>query len=183
MRLAPIPLLLCALAGCSDPPAQDCPGAPVAQLHFQGLRLFQGDAALDGLDPVPATPDCTTSDSDPLPFPSTLPPFDGLLAADPSTQIAALCRQRGFVLFGQRSGTRYTVENTTDGAVLGSCSETCTAALRLVVIGDVIAEGAAPPTFSGVLIEVMTKVGAGDCGACPLADGCAARYGLTGAAP
>jgi hypothetical protein len=185
VRRARIALLLAAIAGCSDPPAQECPGAPIAQFHFGGTLIFRDDPELAGLDPVPAIPDCSTAESDPLAFPPVLPEFDGLLAADPATQVAALCRQRGFVLFGQRSGAHYAVENTTDGAVLSSCSQTCTAALRLVVVGDVTGGADAPLSFAGWLVELMTKVGAGDCGTCPLgplAPSCAARYKLTGAA-
>jgi hypothetical protein len=170
-----------ALAACSGSPGQQCPGEPVAHFTFTGARIYLGDAALAGLDPVPAIPDCSTAVGPP-PYPDTLPGFDATLAADASTQAAALCRPRGIVLFGQRSGTRYSVEGSTDGAVLASCSPTCSAELRLIVAGDVaVAPDGTPTGFQGILIEVMSLV-AGDCGTClpPPANACAARYTLTG---
>jgi hypothetical protein len=170
-------LAVAALGACSDPPAQECPGEPVARFHFTGSLVAGGDPALAGLDPVPSDPDCVPPTGPQ--FPDALPAFDGLLAADPSTQSAALCRPTGIVLFGQRSGSRYSVEGSTDGAVLASCAATCSAALHLFVVGNVSLDGGgAPAGFEGVLVEEMSRVGAGDCGACTLP--CAARYALAG---
>lgn len=170
-----------AVAACSDAPGQECPGVPVARFRFTGTRVYAGDPALTGLDPVPAVPDCSPVVGPP-PYPDALDPFEATLAADASTQAAALCRQVGIVLYGQRTGTRYVVEGSTEGAVLASCSPTCAAALRLVVAGDVLTDaGGAPATFQGALVEVMSHVD-GDCGTC-LPDpwqACAARYALLG---
>jgi hypothetical protein len=173
-------LALAALGACSDPPAQACPGAAVATFHFTGSLVAKDDPSIAGFDPV------TDEDCDPPQgpqigpaFPDVLPPFDGLLAADPSGQSAALCRPTGIVLFGQHSGTRYSVQGSTDGAVLASCAATCSAALRLFVVGNVSSDpGGAPSGFAGVLVEEMSKVGAADCGTCTLP--CAARYALAG---
>lgn len=153
----------------------------MASFHFTGSRLFAGDPALAGLDPVPLVEDCSP-DVGPPPYPDPLPGFDGLLAADASTQAAALCRQVGIILYGQRSGSRYAVQGSTDGAVLASCSPTCSAELHLFVVGDVSVDaGGAPSGFQGVLVEEMTQV-AGDCGTCLAGSppACAARYALTG---
>ncbi|HEY6005382.1 MAG TPA: hypothetical protein VIV57_21060 [Anaeromyxobacter sp.] len=179
-------LAVAALGACSDPPTQECPGEPVARFHFTGTQVFLNDPALAGLDPVPSTLDCDPPQPPDQPpkepqFPDVLPPFDGLLAADPSTQSAALCRPTGIVLFGQRSGLRYSVQGSTDGAVLASCAATCSATLRLFVVGNVSQDGSgAPSGFAGVLVEEMSPVGGpGTCGACTLP--CAARYALAGA--
>ncbi len=169
-----------AAAGCSDT-GEECPGEPVADFSFTGPRIALGDPVLPGLDPVPSVPDCGPGVGPP-PYPSQLEGFRATLSADASTQAAALCRPRGGILFGQRSGSRYAVETTSAGAVLADCSPTCAAALRLVVAGDVVTgPGGEPAAFQGVLVEVMTHVG-GDCGDClpEPARACAARYRLEG---
>ena len=181
LALAAATLAAAALAACGDAPGQECPGVPVARFSFTGTRIHLGDPALAGLDPVPAIPDCSPTVGPP-PYPDTLPGFSATLATDAATGAAALCRPVGIVLFGQRTGARYVVEGGTDGAVLADCSPTCSAALRLVVAGDVVADaGGAPATFQGVLVEVMSQVG-GECGTClpPPALACAARYTLVG---
>lgn len=182
-RAATLALAASALAACSSNPGQQCAGEPVAHFTFTGTRIYAGDPALTGLDPVPTIPDCSSAVGPP-PYPDTLPAFDATLAADPSTQAAALCRSRGIVLYGQRSGTRYSVEGTTDGAVLASCSPEgdCSASLHLFVAGDVLVAADGTPTgFQGVLVEEMSQE-AGNCGTClpPPANACAARYTLTG---
>jgi hypothetical protein len=174
-------VLAVAATACSDTGGEECPGAPVADFAFSGARIPSGDPGLLGLDPVPAVPDCTAAVGPP-PYPEVLPGFRATLAADPSTQAAALCRPAKAILFGQRSGTRYVVESGTGGAVLAACSPSCTAALRLVVAGDVVAgPGGEPASFQGALVEVMSWVD-GDCGTClpEPARACAARYALQG---
>lgn len=170
-----------AAAGCNDA-GEECPGDPVADFFFTGTRIYLGDPALTGLDPVPAVPDCPANVGPP-PYPDQLDGFPATLSADASTQAAALCRPRGGILFGQRSGSRYAVETSNAGAVLADCTPSCAAALRLVVAGDVVTgPGGEPAAFQGVLVEVMTHVD-GDCGSClpEPARACAARYRLQGA--
>jgi hypothetical protein len=106
-------------------------------------------------------------------------PFDGTLSADPGNSAGALCRTRGPVLFGQRTGDHYRLETSTDGAVLGEeCAPTCSAELRLLVAGDVVRVDAEAASFAGVLVEVMSAPAGTDCGTCTLP--CAARYAITG---
>lgn len=169
-----------AAAGCNDT-GEECPGDLIADFFFAGPRIFLGDPALPGLDPVPAVSDCGVNVGPP-PYPPQLEGFRATLSAGPSSQAAALCRPRGGVLFGQRSGSRYAVETSSAGAVLATCSASCAAALRLVVVGDVLTgAGGEPEAFQGVLVEVMTRVD-GDCGTClpEPARACAARYALQG---
>lgn len=180
MRRAPLLALLVAsvAAACGETEGDSCPGEAVAFFTFSGDKVPKGDPALDGLDPVPSVPDCPAE----VGHPATLPPFQATLASDPATQAAALCRPNGVVLYGLRSGSRFSVETGTGGAVLGGCSATCSAALRLVVAGDVVTgPGGEPASFQGALVETMTFV-AGDCGTClsEAAPSCAARYTLTG---
>lgn len=151
----------------------------MAELGFSGTRVVAGDPVLVGLDPIPAVPDCVPAPPD-FPVPEELPPFRATLEADADTEAAALCRPGREILFGQRSGTRYVVEARTGGAVL---PPTCSAALRLVVAGDLLpATETTPASFQGVLVEVLSWVD-GDCGPFlpePLR-ACAARYALQGA--
>lgn len=172
-------LLLAAASACGDSGEEDCPGEPVAELGFSGTRILAGNAALSGLDPVPAVPDCVPVRVD-FPVAKKLPPFRATLAADGFTQAAALCRPGRAVLFGQRTGSRYVVEARTGGATLPPA---CSAALRLVVAGDVVpATDTEPTSFQGVLVEVLTWVD-GNCEAYlpePIR-ACAARYTLRGA--
>ena len=167
-----------ALGACSGSERQACPGEPIETFQFGGTRVAAGDPALAGLDPVPAAPDCVDAVGYPA-IGEPLPPFAATLAADPGSQSVALCSSRGVVLFGQRSGPRYVVETGTSGAVLGGCAATCTAAMRLVVAGDVTtAPGGEPTAFTGVLVEVMSALEGSACGDCTLP--CAARYAVTG---
>jgi hypothetical protein len=176
------PLAVAVLAAaCGEDAPAVCPGDPVATFHFSGTKVDAGDAALAGLEPDPALPDCPG----PVGYPATgerLPPFDGTLARDPSTDAATLCRPREIFLFGQRTGSRYFLETGSTGAVLEGCSASCAAALRLLVAGEVVdgpdGEAAA---FDGVLVEVITYV-EGDCGEClpPGARTCAGRFTLDG---
>lgn len=171
-----------AVASCDGGERQTCPGVPIASLHLTGARVHVGDPVLAGVDPVAAIPDCGPA----LGYPDALVPFDATLAADPVTHAAALCSSRGVVLFGQRGGARYVVETGTTGAVLGAqCAATCTAAMRLVVAGDLATGGEGEPvSFGGVLVEVMSPLAESECGACtgttPPALPCAARYAVTG---
>ncbi len=178
MRRAPLlALVLAAATACSDTGGEECPGETVADFGFSGTRIYSGAPALEGLDPVPAVPDCVRDEKD-FPVPDQLPAFRATLAVDAFTQAAALCRPGRAILFGQRSGTRYAVETRTGGAVL---PPTCSAALRLVVAGDVLGTGTPPTSFQGVLVEVLTWVD-GDCGTFlpePVR-ACAARYALQG---
>jgi hypothetical protein len=138
-----------------------------------GVFRFQGALVADapGLDPEPSL---TTCSFDPG-FPTSVG-FSGTLAGDVDGSAAALCRD-GPVMFGTHSGARWTVEISTDGAVLGSCGPTCGARSRTIVAGDVGPDPSAPTTFQGALVEQLTP-SAGDCGGCVLP--CAARYALTG---
>lgn len=174
----PAPLALAALllvAACDEAP-QECPGTEVASFQFGGTKVSAGDPTLAGLDPAPALPDCVPE----VGYPSTLGPFTGTLSAGPTPQAAALCRPPARVMFGQRTGDRFVVETTTDGAVLRGC-EGCPARLRLVIAGDVLPGAPSPATgFQGALVEVLTAAD-GACGTCVLP--CAARYHLTGIVP
>jgi hypothetical protein len=170
-------LALAVVLACTgeDRPAS-CPGEPVAIFRFEGTLVGAGDAAIAGLEPpsTSGTPDCPAAW-----FPAQLAGFEGTLAADPASPAAALCRTPGTVLYGPRTGDRFALETTTDGAVLGEqCAPTCSARLRLLVVGDVLRAGGEAVSFAGVLVEVMSAAAGGDCGACTLP--CAARYALVG---
>lgn len=176
MRLAPVlASLLAALSAC-DEGVDECPGDEVGELTFSGTRVPAGDPSLAGLDPDPSLPDCEAE----VGHPDLLPPFPGTLSSGPSPQAATLCRAGARPMFGLRTGDRFDVETTTDGAVLRDCGG-CPARLRLVVRGDVLAGGGAPPTgFDGALVEILSAAD-GPCGACVLP--CAARYALAGGVP
>lgn len=185
MRRGPLLALALALAAsaasCGEADETICPGEVVASFAFSGEKVPAGDPGLGGLDPVPAVPDCPDAVGyvdDPE---NADLRFQATLAGDPTTQAAALCRPNGVVLYGQRSGSRYAVETATEGAVLDGCSATCSAALRLHVVGDVLGAGTSEVSFAGILVEVLTFV-AGDCGTCltEAAPSCAGRYTLTG---
>lgn len=169
-------LALALVAACADESDVDCPGEPVATFHFTGTKVDAGDPSIAALDPVPATPECgETFGYDEAP----LEPFYATLTADLASSAAALCRTRGPVLIGPRTGDRYLLETSTDGAVLGEeCAPTCSAELRLLVAGDVVRVDGEAASFSGVLVEVMSKAAGSECGACTLP--CAARYALQG---
>jgi hypothetical protein len=186
-----------AAAGCSAPEPTPCPGDAVASFRFKGplvlARDLAGDPDLAGLDPVPGLPDCTPDPLDleaPILYPHLLAPFEATLAADPDTDVAALCKANGWVLTGTRlPPLSFSVEATAEGGVL--CDSACAAALRLVVTGDLVPDpGGGPATFRGVLVEVLTRL-AGSCDAClpavpgtdPAERACAARYALSGTAP
>lgn len=168
-------------AGCADDAAPRCPGEPVATFVFGGSRV---DPAGLALDPFPEVANC----GDELDYPPTLPrPVQGTLSADAATGAAALCRSDGSVMFGQRSGARFVVETETTGAILGACSPSCAAAMRLVIAGDVLFdEAGAPRAFEGLLVEELRKVD-GECGSCllpvegsvPPRLACAARYAIS----
>jgi hypothetical protein len=183
--------LLALAAACDAEKTQTCPGEPVAALTFGGTRVSAGDPALAGLDPVPALADCVPAAvGDPCLAPETptcetLPAFAATLS-DAGAEAAALCRTTGIVLLGRWTGARVVVEAGNEGAVLGACSTTCTASLRLVVAGDVAGVPPDPLTFHGALVEVLTRTG-GDCDAClpvvpgdPAVRACAARYLIDG---
>jgi hypothetical protein len=179
-RLAPLaPLALCAalLAACGGEDAAECPGEAVATFAFGGTKVDASDPAIAGVDPVPATPDCGTSVGHPAAG-EPLPLFEATLSAGPASEAAALCTTRGVVLFGQRTGDRYVVETATSGAVLSACGTSCTAAMRVLVAGDVVRADGAAVAFGGVLVEVMTAQDGAACGPCVLP--CAARYALAG---
>lgn len=164
--------LALAAAGCTADPPAACPGEKVAAFAFAGTRTSAADPLLAGLDPVPAVTDCGS----PLAYPAAVS-FSGTLSAGTGST-GALCRGSGPVLRGSRSGARWTVEESTDGAVLAACGSTCGATLRVVVAGDVTLDpGGVPTAFDGALLEVLTP-SAGDCGGCALP--CAGRYALTG---
>jgi hypothetical protein len=174
-----------AFAACGESTAQTCPGEPVATFQFApsatpggpGWRVYAGDPALAGLDPVPDVPDCSPA----VGYPDQLPAFQGTLSNDASA--AALCRPVGIVLYGQHAGDHYDVEGITDGAVLASCGSACAATLRLVVAGDLaVAPDGSPTAFQGILVEVMIQDPASDCGTClpePW-QACAGRYTILG---
>jgi hypothetical protein len=180
-----------ALAACDGEKTETCPGEPVAALAFAGARVPAGDPALAGLDPAPAVADCAPAAvGDPClaaepPACDVLPGFPATLS-DAGAQAAALCRPNGVVLLGPWTGSRVVVEAGTRGAVLGVCSATCTASLRLVIAGDVAGEPPDPVTFHGALVEILTRTG-GDCDAClpevpgePGVRACAVRYVVDG---
>lgn len=172
-RSAAVALAAFLLAACDDQGAPECPGEPVASFHFVGTRVAAGDPSI-ALDPVPATADCDAA----LGYPDSVD-FYGTLSADAAGPAGALCRSPGPVLFGQRTGDRYLLEASAEGAVLGeACTGTCSAGLRLLVAGDVLREGGAAVSFAGVLVEVMSALPGSACGTCALP--CAARYALTG---
>lgn len=178
MPRVPLALALAsALAACGGSDAQTCPGTAVATFLFTGTRVSKGDAALAGLDPDSDAPDCPAE----LAYPEGIA-FSGTLAADPGSGAAALCKERGVVLFGQRSGARFVVELGTAGAVLGGCAASCSALMRLTVAGDVAGSPEGGPTeFEGALVETLSAADGADCGACTPALPCEARYALTGA--
>jgi hypothetical protein len=176
VRVLAAALALSLAAACTrEEEAADCPGEPVATFAFAGTLVAAGDPAT-GWEP-PSTSgyaDCPAEW-----FPAALPGFEGTLSADPEAPAAALCRTSGTVLYGPRSGDRYDLETSTDGAVLGQeCAATCNAALRLVVSGEVVRDAGAPSSFTGVLVEVMSAAQGSNCGSCALP--CAARYALAG---
>jgi hypothetical protein len=164
--------LALAAAACTADPPPTCPGEKVAAFEFAGARTTAADPLLAGLDPVSGVTDCGT----PLAYPAAVS-FSGTLSAGTGST-GALCRVSGPILHGSRSGDRWTVEESTDGAVLAACGPTCGATLRVVVEGDVVLDpGGVPTAFEGALVEVLTP-SAGDCGGCALP--CAGRYALTG---
>ncbi len=149
LRLAAAALAAALLAGCSEETGQSCPGEAVAALHFTGSKVARGDPSIADFDPVKETQDCEAA----LGYEPTIAPFDGTLSADAGNAAAALCRARGPVLYGQRTGDRYLLEVSTDGAVLGEeCAPTCNAGLRLLVSGDVLWVDGDAAGFVGVLV-------------------------------
>lgn len=176
MRLAPVlATLLAALAACDDG-APDCPGDEAGALTFSGARVPNGDPSLAGLDPDTSLPDCEAA----VGHPDLLPSFPGTISFGPSPLAVTLCRAGARPMFGLRGGDRIVVETSTDGAVLADCGG-CPARLRLVVAGDLLPGGGAPPAgFDGALVEVLSAAD-GPCGACVLP--CAARYAITGGVP
>jgi hypothetical protein len=188
-RLAALALAAGLAAGCSTPEPAACPGTPVAAFHFEGALLPAFDPDTDPL--FPGLPNCTPDPLDtaaPVQYPPTLT-FDATLAADPETDVAALCRANGSVLSGARvAPLSFEVAATAEGAVL--CDSGCAAALQVVVQGDVVLDpGGGPATFHGILVEALTQL-AGACDAClpavpeadPVERACAARYELSGTA-
>jgi hypothetical protein len=170
-------VLLAFLASCTSDAEQSCPGAVVATLGFTAAPKAAGELE-PGMDPEPALTDCGPAIGFPVDADghrAALPPFRGSLAGDAAGPGGALCRSSGRILFGTRAGTRWVVEDSTDGAVLGGCGPTCAARSRVVIAGDLTLEPA--PSFRGALVEQLTPTG-GTCGACVLP--CAARYQLTG---
>ena len=159
------------IAGCTTSETASCPGGAVGSFSFTGTRVAAGTLAPD-LDPAPALPDCSAG----MGFPASLT-FSGELSSDPTGTAGVLCRASGATLFGTRSGTRWVVEDGSDGAVLGGCDPTCAAHLRVVVSGDVVPDVVSPTGFQGALVEQLSATG-GTCGACVLP--CAARYALSG---
>ena len=192
-RPAALALALAALSGaaCGTPESPTCPGTPVATLRFEGPLVHAGDPALDGLDPAPEVADCEPEGvpDPPIDYPDPLPLFDATLSADAATPAAALCRPNGVVLYGERTGpSSYSVETGSEAVILGDCSSSCAATLRLVVRGELVADPlGGPDTFQGVLVEVLRQA-SGDCGVClpaipgtdPVEHACAARYAITG---
>ncbi len=170
-----------ALEACSSAPAVECPGTALAQLSFAAARAAAGDAGVAPLDPVPDLPDCGASVGA---FPAALGGFQATLAYDAGSGVAALCRQPpNEVLYGTRAGTRFSLDATTDGAVLAGCAAACNAVLSAVVVGDATLDpGGAVTAFDGALFEVFTPVAASECGSCFAAPpgACVARYVLHG---
>jgi hypothetical protein len=167
-RAAVLVALAVVLSSCTEETEQSCPGEVVEAFAFTGTPRIAGE--LGTLDPVPALTDCAPA----LGFPASLA-FGASLAADAGASAGALCRNDGAVLFGTRTGDHWTLEETTEGAVLGGCDPTCAARSRVVISGDVVP--GTPAAFAGALVEQLTATG-GVCGACVLP--CAARYALSG---
>jgi hypothetical protein len=176
VKRAALLALAALLASCSSETTESCPAGVVATLAFSG-ELTAGAGLSPGLDPDPAMTDC---DAAKLGFPSVENradlAFRGTLATDGTGASGALCRAGAPILFGTRAGPRWTVEEATDGAVLGACGPTCAARSRVVIAGDLAPDPT--PVFTGALVEQLTPA-AGNCGGCVLP--CAARYQLTGA--
>jgi len=182
-----------ALAGsaCGTAEAPACPGTAIATFRFAGALVHKDDPVLAGLDPAPEATDCEPAGvaNPPIDYPDPLPEFDATLSADPATPAAALCRPNGVVLFGERTGpSSFSMETGSDAVVLGACSPSCVANLRLVVKGDLVPDpGGGPDTFHGILVEVLHRA-SGECGAClpaipgpdPVEHACAGRYELWG---
>jgi len=161
------------VVGCTTKDPASCPGGAVGSFSFTGTRVDAGMPALaPDLDPDPALTDCSAA----MGFPAELT-FSGELSSDATGTAGVLCRASGATLFGTRSGTRWVVEDGSDGAVLGGCDPTCAAHSWVVISGDVVPDVVSPTGFQGALVEQLTVTG-GACGACVLP--CATRYTLTG---
>ncbi len=159
------------LAGCTTNDTASCPGGPVGSFSFTGTKVAAGTLAPPDLDPDPKLPDCSAA----VGFPAELT-FSGELSSDATGTAGVLCRAGGATLFGMRSGTRWVVEDSSDGAVLGGCDPTCAAHSRVVISGDVVPDAVSPTGFQGALVEQLSVTG-GTCGACLP---CATRYTLIG---
>jgi hypothetical protein len=159
--------------GCTTSDTASCPGGAVGSFSFTATVVAAGVLA-PGLDPDPALPDCSAG----MVFEPSFE-FSGELASDSAGTAGVLCRASGGTLFGTRFGTRWVVENGSDGAVLGGCDPTCAAHLRVIVSGDVVPDVVSPTGFQGALVEQFSVTG-GMCGACVLP--CAARHALSGTA-
>ncbi len=178
MRRAPLAALL-ALAACSSPIGDDCPGAQLVGLALRGVR----DDAHTGCAVAPASgwvvpatlPDVAPTADDPTPtFHASFRQLDG--------DRIAYCagNAHAAVLFGTRTGDVLDVQQTLSGAVLGACAATCQPQAVERVTGTLTAGvGGAPATFTGTLTETF-EGSAGSCGACQLP--CTSTYALTGTA-
>jgi hypothetical protein len=160
------------VAGCTTDDPASCPGGPVGRFSFIATRVAAGEPLAPGVDPDPALPDCSSA----MGFPPVLT-FSGELSSDATGGAGLLCRANGATLFGTRSGTRWVVEDRSDGAVLGGCDPTCAARSRVVFSGDVQPDVVSPTGFDGALVEQLAAT-SGTCGACVLP--CATRYTLDG---
>ncbi len=178
MTRAALLALFVLLAACTTEAPQSCPGGQVGTFSFSGDKVDAGVLA-PGLDPDPALTDCSVLMG--FPGPSTTGPslaFQGTLASDATGSAGILCRTNGPVLFGTRSGTRWVVEDSSDGAVLAGCDLTCAAHSNVIISGDVVPDAISPTDFQGALVEQLIMTG-GSCGStCALP--CAARYTLAG---
>jgi len=169
---------LAALAGCSEPAAESCPGVLLATLALHGVR---DDAATGCAVPpaggwiVPATvPDRAPTEQDPVPT------FNASFRWDAATGTLAYCtgQPHAAVLLGTRTGDHLRAEVTLGGAVLGACSVTCQPLTTVVVEGDLTDPGdGSPAAFAGAMTETFDG-GAGPCAPCQLP--CTSRYTLAG---
>jgi hypothetical protein len=157
---------LAALAACSAPASEVCPGEPLASLTLEGVR----DDASTG---------CVAPPAGGWAAPATLPAFPASFRWDTAANALAYCAggPHGAVLLGTRSGDHLRAEVTVPGAVLGACAATCRPLTTVVIEGDLAGGGADPVTFAGALTETYDG-GDGPCGDCVLP--CTSRYVVTG---
>lgn len=172
--------LLCAALtlvsfGCARTETTPCPGTAIGALALHGELASTGCVVSPSGWSVPATlPDVTPTPADPVHT------FDATFSWDPQTSELAYCTDTSYaaVLLGTRDGNHLQASVSLGGAVLASCTSTCTPVTTIAVEGDLAggSDGTAL-SFTGTLTETQDD-SQGSCGQCVLP--CTTVYDLTG---